>query len=42
MKFLKRGILALPLTATVGLAADYEIFTATVSVETELNHHAPQ
>jgi len=34
MKLLKTGILALPLTvtATVGLAADYEIFAATATV----------
>ena len=42
MKLLKTGILALPLTvtATVGLAADYEIFAATSSVETGVNHYA--
>jgi hypothetical protein len=42
MKLLKTGILALPLTATatVGLAADYEIFAATATVETGVNHYA--
>jgi hypothetical protein len=42
VKFLKTGILALSLTvtATVGLAADYEIFAATATVETGVNHYA--
>ena len=42
MKLLKAGILALSLsvTATVGLAADYEIFADTASVETGTNHYA--
>ena len=42
MKILKAGILALSLTmtTTVGLAADYEIFADTASVETGTNHYA--
>jgi hypothetical protein len=42
MKLLKTGALALPLTvmATVGLAADYEIFAEFQSVETGVNHYA--
>jgi len=42
MKLLKTGILALPLTvtATVGLAADYELFAEFTSVETGVNHYA--
>ena len=42
MKLLKTGILALPLTvtATVGLAADYEIFADTQSVQTGVNYYA--
>jgi hypothetical protein len=42
MKLLKTGILALPLTvtATVGLAADYEIFAEFMTVETGVNHYA--
>jgi len=42
MKLLKTGILALPLTvtATVGLAADYEIFAEFATVETGVNHYA--
>jgi hypothetical protein len=42
MKLLKTGILALPLivTATVGLAADYEILAATATVEAGVNHFA--
>jgi len=42
MKLLKTGILALSLTvtATVGLAADYEIFAAIATVETGVNHYA--
>jgi hypothetical protein len=42
VKLLKTGILALSLTvtATVGLAADYEIFAATASVETGVNQYA--
>jgi hypothetical protein len=41
-KLLKTGIIALPLTVTaiVGLAADYEIFAATATVETGVNHYA--
>jgi hypothetical protein len=41
MKLLKTGILALPLTvtATVGLAADYELFADIASVETGVNHY---
>ena len=40
MKLLKTGILALSLTvtATVGLAADYEIFAEFATVETGVNH----
>ena len=42
MKLLKTGILALPLavTATVGLAADYEIFAEFQSVATGENHYS--
>ena len=42
MKLLMTGILALPLTvmATVGLAADYEIFAEFSTVETGVNHYA--
>jgi hypothetical protein len=42
MKLLKTGILALPLTvtATVALAADYEIFAEFATVETGVNHYA--
>jgi hypothetical protein len=42
MKLLKTGILALSLTvtATVGLAADYEIFAEFQTVETGVNHYA--
>jgi hypothetical protein len=42
MKFLKTGLLALPLTvtATVGLAADYEIFAGFTTVETGENHYS--
>ena len=42
MKLLKIGILALSLTvtATVGLAADYEIFADFQSVETGENHYS--
>src|ERR1700731_2515773 len=42
MKLLKTGILALSLTvtATVGLAADYEIFAEFTSVETGENHYS--
>jgi hypothetical protein len=42
MKLLKIGILALSLTvtATVGLAADYEIFAEFATVETGVNHYA--
>ena len=42
MKLLKTGILALSLTvtATVGLAADYEIFAEFATVETGVNHYA--
>src|SRR5579872_590887 len=42
MRLLKTGILALPLTvtATVGLAADYEIFAEFMTVETGVNHYA--
>jgi hypothetical protein len=42
MKLLKIGILALPLTvtATVGLAADYELFAATATVDAGVNHYA--
>ena len=42
MKLLKTGILALSLTvtATVGLAADYELFADIASVETGVNHYA--
>ena len=42
MKFLKTGILALSLTVTasVGLAADYEIFAAFATLETGVNHYA--
>jgi hypothetical protein len=41
-KLLKTGILALSLTvrATVGLAADYEIFADIATVETGVNHYA--
>ena len=40
-ELLKTGILALSLavTANVGLAADYEIFAATSTVETGVNHY---
>jgi hypothetical protein len=42
MKLLKTGILALSLTvtATVGLAADYEIFAESTSVETGENYYS--
>ena len=42
MKLLKSGILALSLTVTasVGLAADYEIFGATATVEKGVNYYA--
>ena len=42
MKRLQTGILALPLTvtATVGLAADYEIFAEFTTVETGVNHYS--
>ena len=42
MKFLKSGILALSLTvtATAGLAADYEIFAEFTTVETGENHYS--
>jgi hypothetical protein len=42
MKLLKSGILALSLTvtATVGLAADYEIFAEFTTVETGENHYS--
>jgi len=42
MRLLKIVILALPLTvtATVGLAADYEIFAEFQTVETGVNHYA--
>jgi hypothetical protein len=42
MKLLKTGILALSLTvtATVGLAADYELFADIATVETGVNHYA--
>ena len=42
MKPLKTGILAplLVLKATVGLAADYEIFAGTATVEKGVNHYA--
>ena len=42
MKLLKTGMLALSLTvtATVGLAADYEIFAGFTSVETGENHYS--
>ena len=42
MKLLQTGILALPLTvtATVGLATDYEIFAEFTTVETGVNHYA--
>ena len=42
IKLLKTGILALSLTvtATVGLAADYEIFAEFATVETGVNHYA--
>ena len=42
MKLLKAGILALSLSvaATAGLAADYEIFADTTSVETGTNHYS--
>ena len=42
MKLLKTGILALSLTvtATVGLAADYEIFPGTATVGKGVNHYA--
>lgn len=42
MKLLKTGILALSLTvtATVALAADYEIFAEFATVETGVNHYA--
>ena len=41
-KLLRTGILALSLTvtATVGLAADYEIFAEFATVETGVNHYA--
>jgi hypothetical protein len=42
MNYLTTGILALSLTvtATVGLAADYEIFGATATVEKGVNYYA--
>jgi hypothetical protein len=42
LKLLKTVILALSLTvtATVGLAADYEIFAEFATVETGINHYA--
>jgi hypothetical protein len=42
MKLLKTGILALSptVTATVGLAADYEIFADITTVETGVSHYA--
>jgi hypothetical protein len=42
MKLLKSAILALSLTvtATVGRAADYEIFAATAAVESGVNYYA--
>ena len=42
MKLVKTGIFALLLTvtATVGLAADYEIFAEFGTVETGVNHYA--
>jgi len=42
MKLLKTATLALSLTvtATVGLAADYEIFAESDTVETGVNHYA--
>ncbi len=42
MRLLRTGILALSLTvtATVGLAADYEIFAEFATVETGVNHYA--
>jgi hypothetical protein len=42
VKILKTVILALPLTvtATVGQAADYEIFAEFMTVETGVNHYA--
>jgi hypothetical protein len=42
MKLLQTAILAIPLTvtATVGLAADYEIFAEFQTVETGVNHYA--
>ena len=44
MKLLKTGTLALSLTvtATVGLAADYEIFADFATVETGANHYAAE
>jgi len=44
MKLLKTGTLALSLTvtATVGLAADYEIFSDFATVETGANHYAAE
>jgi len=44
MKLLKAGILALSLTvtATVGLAADYEIFPDFATVETGTNYYAAE
>ena len=44
MKLLKTGTLALSLTvtATVGLAADYEIFSGLATVETGANHYAAE
>jgi hypothetical protein len=42
MKLLRAGLLALSLTVTptVGLAADYQIYADTQSVETGINHYA--
>jgi hypothetical protein len=42
VKLMKTGIFALSLTmtATVGLAADYEIFAEFATVETGVNHYA--
>jgi hypothetical protein len=41
MKLLKAGLtFSLTVTATAGLAADYEIFADIASVETRVNHYA--
>jgi hypothetical protein len=44
LKFLKTGILALSLTvtATVALAADYEVFAESMTVETGANHYSAE